>query len=269
MEIDIKKQILIYKKELKENKHSEFFNIYAFLFGPFYFCYTGMGLYFVTFTFLPLLIMLPIYLFTDYPHFGQLGVVISQLIAGFVTNPAYIRHKKRFIKTYEHVDITKPVEYFPISILRLYLCTLLSAGLYLMYWGYRNWNAYKKTTRDAVNPWVRSLIIPLTAEPLFERMDITVKQNQNVEYYYYLDLITLFIGIYGLNYPCNENWVVYLRLIGLAAILLYPVFYFSAQKKVNQYTVEKLGKPLNKKFDPAEIFVILLGLYINFLLLSD
>ena len=262
-------KVIFYQKELAKNKRNpNSFNLWAFLFSSFYFFYINTPVLFCLFIFLPFLCAIPFALVMNSESAIMIGFLISHLIAGLVANPYYIKYQKKFIEQHKDVDVTKPVEYFAISITRFLICMILSGGLYVLYWGYKNWKSYQETTKDAVAPFIRAFFIHLTAPSLCYKMNYTLKVSRwllmcGVSFL----ILEIFdrILIFGINkQSIPDSWLATAGLAVLALIFIEPLCFIPVQLAVNKHTTETLKKTLNKHFFPWEIVILLIGTWFNY-----
>lgn len=137
-----------YQEYLKKNTKPRRFNIYAFIFNSFYYVYSGnvwyFLLYFVANTLLTTLVSV------TFSHLWLLAlvVIIIRVINAMTADGANIRYMKHFITHNQDMNYTKPVTFFAVSRKRLIISSILSGGLYILYWMYKNWKAIKRDTQD-------------------------------------------------------------------------------------------------------------------------
>ena len=60
--------------------------------------------------------------------------------------------------------------YYSISLPRLLICSILSGGIYDMYWSYRQWRAVKRYQHAHLSPMLRSIANLLFIYPLFRKI---------------------------------------------------------------------------------------------------
>ncbi len=269
--MELSKKIEMFKQDLKDNtKNSSIFNVWAFIFSSFYFFYIDMIWYFLLFILLPYIIMLPFVTFLGIGIAFALAFAIAHLIAGFVANPLYKKYKKKFIELHENADTSRPVEYFAISLKRLIFLTLLSGGLYTIYWGFRNWKAYQQTTHDSVNPYIRAWFFNLTIINLAQKMKLTFKPKKWFTIYGVLCFLVfaaqIIIVLVGGKFASDaiSAWTIMGIIILLA--IAYPLCLVPLQLKINQYNAKKFKKEREKRFYPWEMFFVGLGILINWII---
>ncbi|MFJ4372875.1 hypothetical protein ACIP1T_09670 [Pseudomonas japonica] len=76
----------------------------------------------------------------------------------------------------DHDNPRQPM-FFVVSINKLITMTLLTTGIYLFYWFYRNWANYRQATGERVIPLLRSIIPVFFIYPLLKRIDQGFKQS--------------------------------------------------------------------------------------------
>jgi hypothetical protein len=64
---------------------------------------------------------------------------------------------------------SEPV-FFAVSKLKLALMSVVTFGLYEIYWFYKNWKCVQRNYKDNVSAPVRALFYPLVSYPLFKRI---------------------------------------------------------------------------------------------------
>lgn len=65
--------------------------------------------------------------------------------------------------------VLEPV-FFAVSPLKLALMSIVTFGLYEIYWFYRNWKFVQRNREEKLNAPIRALFYPLTAYALFRRI---------------------------------------------------------------------------------------------------
>lgn len=270
---DLAKRVEKFKKELSKQKgEPALFNIWAFLFSSFFFWYIGMSWMFILFLILPWIVMLPFLCLADSGISFLIGFTISHIVAGFVANRLCKKYKENYILTYKDADLTKAVLYRPISIKKLVIMNILTAGLYSIYWSFKNWHAYQTETKDDVNPYIRSWFCTLTMYDLFTKMTKTMKSKTSYAKYGFL-----FFALSALEYMFNkftDSTVFSEGAQGLFALLslfmpliIVLVCFVPVQKVINQYAQKNFKQSLDKKFYVGEIIWLILGLLLNFVIL--
>ena len=252
----------------EQPRYRGIFNIFAFFLSSFYFAYKNMAGYFILFLFLPILFYIIFGLFLDEDLAIFIGWLSAHIIAGFCANPLCRRNEKKYQEKNGKIDTSKPAEYFAVPLWLLVLFTLLSGGVYMLYWGYRNWKSYQKATNDDVSPASNAFFFNLTVIPLFSKMSITLK-SQKLFLLCGIMCLCLFVADNAINYSLSKWWIPDNRQMVCLVVLifsafLYPFCVVPVQKKVNEYTTTALKKTLEKRFYPWEIVILLIGMIFNY-----
>lgn len=143
-------------------------------------------------------------------------------------------------------------EYFTVSTQRLILLNLITASVYSIYWGYKNWIAIKKQLRSngdksAVLPIFSALFFPITAYNLFLKVKGSYKEVG-------LDPNEIHAGSYG--------WGVF--LLNFVCLCFLPLIGF--QKYMNEVKIRAFGQAnVRSGTSPGEVIFILLGCVLVFL----
>ena len=138
-----------WQKTFKENRR---FNIWGLIFGWLYVGWLGMGGTAI-FYFLMMLVSMTV-LGTVWPDTRTgiwLGIVVMDVWIAFRVNQKYWKYVLKNHTAYEAARPDAPVMYFDISKKRMVLCSILTSGLYDLYWMYQNWKALKIARKDPNN----------------------------------------------------------------------------------------------------------------------
>ena len=129
--MNVTEKVAIFKKDLKKGKLKPF-NVWAFIFGSFYFFYTGISVwYFFLFFVFPWVFtaaLIPLY--PNVWIWAVIGLIISHICAGFVANPEGKNYKENFIQQFKNAKLDADVKYFNISPLRLWLSSFFTMNFY-------------------------------------------------------------------------------------------------------------------------------------------
>ena len=145
-------QLKYYQEILRKDEPVNTFNPWAFIFNSFYYFWKDLGLLlFAAYAFATPLLFVSMLLVKIPPQAALItAVLVVRTTAGLRADTDIRNHIKKFVAKYKDFKFEKeePVVYFSISPLRLFLASLLSFGVYDIYWAYKNWDAvrnYKKT----------------------------------------------------------------------------------------------------------------------------
>lgn len=251
------------------------FNLWAFIFSSWFFLYIGKFGWFVLFNALPVFLMLVFMRWTDPVTAFLIGVMIVHTIAAFVAPPIYQKYKEKNAQEKAQKKVTEMleaikeplVEYYAVSVLRLVVSLLLTDGLYAVYWGFKNWNRYQKTTHSDINPYVNAWFFNLTAAGLFSKMNRTLKTAKNLSLYGWGCLVIFILQIIITSNMFQGNFATEIFNWAIAGLLitcaLYMLCFIPVQTAVNKHHTEVLKKDLDKKFYPWEIFFLVIGILLN------
>ncbi|MDR0278295.1 MAG: hypothetical protein LBJ37_10465 [Paucimonas sp.] len=70
-----------------------------------------------------------------------------------------------------HPDQQSKPTFYVVSVRKMAIMTICTFGLYLTYWNYRNWAAYKRASGDEVIPFLRALFSIFFLYALLQRVD--------------------------------------------------------------------------------------------------
>lgn len=134
---------------------------------------------------------------------------------------------------------SKGTEYFCVSFGKLLIMTVLTFGIYPIYWFYKNWKAIKIQEEEDLHPIWRAWLWVIYGYSLFKRiLDSSEKQGYNDAY----GATTLYlISILGLllTEADDDNLI----LIGVI-ILFFPIYIIQQAIEFNN---SKINPDLNKK----------------------
>lgn len=146
-------------------------------------------------------------------------------------------------------------------------------GIYFVYWFYRNWKAYKATSKENINPFLRTIFSYFYIHSLFAKIYLKI-QNNGTTFKWRpsanaTTLIILMIVANGLERTLARNdenlileLIVYLLLAPKALILL------KAQSAINISCGDEVGAS-NDSFTKANIAWILLGAAVWGIIITD
>ena len=251
--MDVAKKVDKFKQDLKRND-IKLFNIWAFIFGSFYFFCTGISVwyFFLFFVFPWIFTATFVAVLPNVLLWAKLGFLISHIWAGFVANSEAKRFKEDYIKRFKGLKLNANVKYFNISLLRLWLSSFFTFGLYDIYWSYRNWSAYKKATKDDVEPLLLALFNFITVFCLQAKIARLLPEKKKINAICAAMYSLVFIGVV----VAFVKSVAFIGVLLLAAYVVLPMLLFPIQKSI----IELAGKT-TKERTTGEVIILAVGFY--------
>ena len=171
----LQEKLKLYQETLKKDEPTNAFNPWAFIFNSFYYFYhdVSFGKFLAYFLATPLLFILFVLLKATPAAAFFTAVLAVRTLAGFRANIDLKKHMKEFVDKYKNVDFNpQPVVYFSVPLTRLFFASLISFGLYDVYWAYKNWQAVRRCGREYnIIPFCRSWLFGIFfIFPLFLRI---------------------------------------------------------------------------------------------------
>ncbi|MEX0998369.1 MAG: zinc-ribbon domain-containing protein [Thermodesulfobacteriota bacterium] len=155
-----------------------------------------------------------------------------------------------------------PVEYYAISPKRLILFSVLTLGIYELYWFYKNWQAVKESERQKMYPFWRAVFAVFFCYSLFKKVLESAKKQAYQSSYspgwlaaVYISLLLLGSGLGNIDsYDLEFNFI-WLIVVISTFIPLLPI-----QKAIN-FNNEKIkgSKVLPEGFSSGEVVLIVIG----------
>src|SRR5262245_21832197 len=140
--------------------------------------------------------------------------------------------------------------FFAVSLLKLALMSVVTLGLYEVYWFYKNWKCVERNNGEKVNAPIRSVFYPLVSYSLFRRIREHARRAGSVEFPAGWLAVALFLM--ALLWRLPDPW----WLVGFLGFLpLYPV-----QQAVNEIN-RKLAPQAdtNARFTGWNVFGLVAG----------
>lgn len=97
-------------------------------------------------------------------------------------------------------DLSAPAQarpaFFPVGCLKLATMTLVTFGIYEMYWFYQNWKSVQRLTGEKLNAPVRAFFYPVTSYSMFRRIQ---EQGRRLQVDVGIRAGALAISVFGLT----------------------------------------------------------------------
>ena len=153
--------------------------------------------------------------------------------------------------------------YYIVAPLKFFLLSIMTLGLYFVYWFYKNWQMIK--LRDANDSWpvARAIFYIFFTHSLFTDIDIRAKER-DTSYEWSPGLTaTLFVVLSIVNNIADrvipEDALGWWYVIGsLSLVFILPILLFQAQKAINFACNDERGDS-NRKITAANAAWLILG----------
>ncbi|PWB33056.1 hypothetical protein DCO48_11720 [Pseudomonas sp. SDI] len=158
--------------------------------------------------------------------------------------------------------------FFVVSLKKLIVMHLCTAGLYGVYWYYKNWALYKQASGQAIRPRLRTIFGVLLLYPLLSRVHLRIRASERYHPFSPLGItlaaiIPLILGI------ATSSWLLSAPLLwGVTSVVLSAVQYVAlvkAQIAINFCEGDEEGKG-NADFTPENGLWMLGGGFLYFIL---
>ena len=154
------------------------------------------------------------------------------------------------------------IEYLAISPKRLALFSVLTFGIYEIYWFYKNWEAVKKAEGQNISPFWRAIFAVFFCHSLFKKVLESAKAHDYKESYSPGWLATAYIALLlignGLSKADSSDSGLNLVWLIVALITFIPLL--SVQKAINFNNGKiKEGAILKQGFSGGEVTLIVVG----------
>ncbi len=141
--------------------------------------------------------------------------------------------------------------FFAVSGLKLALMSVVTLGLYEVYWFYKNWKCVQRNTGDKLNVPLRAIFYPVVSYPLFRRIRAHAKSS-GVEADFPAGALACAVFVLTLLWQLPDPW----WLAGfLGVVALLPVQ--SAANAINRKLAPEADA--NTRFSGWNIFGLVAG----------
>ena len=167
---------------------------------------------------------------------------------------------------------TPDIEYFSIPLRRLAFLSVLTLGLYEIFWFYKNWEAIRKTEQQKISPFGRAIFAIFYCYSFFKKVLRSAKKYNYSDSYSPELLATLYIVLFFVGNGLGQiehatfEFDIFFLLIALSSFV--PLL--SVQKAIN-FNNSKIVQNYNerRKFSRGEIVLIVLGIILFGLVLLE
>lgn len=155
------------------------------------------------------------------------------------------------------------IEYFAISPKRLALFSILTLGIYEIYWFYKNWDAIKKAENLKISPLGRAIFTVFYCNSLFKKVLESAKSHNYQNSYSpgWLATAYILLLVIGNGLSRVESSDVGFNLLWLVIAISSFIPLLSIQKAIN-FNNEKVkgNSDLKSGFSGGEVVLIIIGL---------
>lgn len=263
-----------YQERLKNAPRPRRFSPGAFVFNSFYYLFAGMPGWFALYFFGGLFLMTAGFVLTRSLWVVPAVMAASRIVGALTADRLYYRHMRAFIERNQDVNYSKPVIFYLLPVRRLVAASVLSGGLFELYWLYKNWKAVREDAKDneirpAVYGW---LLGPFFVWPLFKIIRINLKRSKT-EGKRFVPPAVGYTACFWLQIACAAaasvfvlpaagTFVVWGIYLGAWAAGL--TFLSSIQKRINFHDRKSNHKlELPARWQKTEIAVVIVGLLLN------
>lgn len=154
------------------------------------------------------------------------------------------------------------IEYFAISPKRLALFSVLTLGIYEIYWFYKNWQAIKNAEGQKISPFWRAIFAVFFCYGLFKKVLESAKSHayQNSYSPGWLATAYILLLVIGNGLSRVESYDMGFNLIWLIIAIATFIPLLSVQKAINFNNEKVKGSPVLKQgFSGGEVTLIVFG----------
>ena len=169
------------------------------------------------------------------------------------------------IETTKEITKNIDIEYFSIPPKRLALLSILTFGIYEIYWFAKNWSAVKKAEQKKISPIGRGIFAVFYCHEFFKKVLQSAKQNGYNKTYSPGWLATFYISVLLIGNALGriENTTIELDIIWLLIASSSFIPLVIVQKAIN-FNNSKIVQNFNesKKFTGGEIILTILSIIV-------
>jgi hypothetical protein len=151
--------------------------------------------------------------------------------------------------------------FYVVSVTKLVVMSVMTAGLYQVYWHYRNWKLYKRSTGISVWPIARGVFNIFFEYVLFQRIDQCIKRSGGEFIWSPKTRAIALIGLAVIGLVLSFFMGFWLSLLWVVFSLGINIYlWIGAQRAINYFESDPLGKG-NARFTLLNFVWMLVGLH--------
>lgn len=203
------------------------------------------------------------------------AVLIFYTVGWKSHNPKAQKESKSLTENKENKEVIE-IEYFNISPGKLVFLSIITFGIYELYWFYKNWEAVKKIENKKISPLGRAIFAVFYCYELFKKILINAtakgydkKYSPGLLATFYIIILLLSNGLAKIpeteisNIP-SEIFLFNLVWFGLSILTAIPLYI--VQKAINYNNKKIKGEIADKKYTGGEIILIVIGVILTSLI---
>jgi hypothetical protein len=153
--------------------------------------------------------------------------------------------------------------YYPVSVLKLFILSLCSFGIYMFYVWFQNFEYIRVRNNSTKSSFWRSFWMIVTVFSLFSHVDRTARKKIGhgvpgcyfFATWFFLSLLSVILGFFFMGHASvSQNiWLLIINHSGLLALIPLQLTINNINKK------EGMGRYINRRFTLKNVLVVLLG----------
>ncbi|AZD10500.1 membrane protein, putative [Pseudomonas chlororaphis] len=158
-------------------------------------------------------------------------------------------------------DVQRP--FYVVSKTKFMTLFMLTFGLYLLYWAYKNWQQFKQASGQPMWPIARAMLMLFYTHALYRAADAQIKKSGRSYKWLPWDVASQFVvillishGLDGMSRRDPDN--LWLDIASLVLLPIQALVTFKGQRGLNAAAGDPLGES-NARFTPINSVFMALG----------
>lgn len=158
-------------------------------------------------------------------------------------------------------DVQRP--FYVVSKTKFMTLFMLTFGLYLLYWAYKNWQQFKQASGQPMWPIARAIFMLFYTHALYREANTLIKKNGRRHDWLPWDLASQFVvillishGLDGMSNRHPDN--LWLDIASVALLPIQALVTFKGQRGLNAAAGDPQGES-NARFTPINYVFMALG----------